>query len=196
MDSTLLNDFLGDGGAVIWVLLPAFVANATATLPRGAGPALDFGRLWPGDGRRVFGPSKTWSGFLVGGAIGAIVGVFEAWLILLAPPNWAVVPVLAPSALAALPLAVLIAYGAMTGDAIGSFIKRRMDRPSGARTLFLDQFPFVLVPIALGFAFSPVLFRAVFGNWEAVLWLVILTLGLHALFNWIGYHAGLKKVPW
>ncbi|MFZ0699535.1 MAG: CDP-2,3-bis-(O-geranylgeranyl)-sn-glycerol synthase [Thermoplasmata archaeon] len=196
MDSNFLNDFLGAGGAVVWVLLPAFVANATATLPRGAGPPMDFGRVWPRDGRRLFGPSKTWSGFLVGGAVGSAVGVLEAWLILLAPPNWAVVPVLAPSVLAAIPLAVMIAYGAMTGDAIGSFIKRRMDRPSGARTLFLDQFPFVLVPIGLGFAFNTGLFWAVFGNWEAVIWLVILTLGLHALFNWIGYHAGLKKVPW
>lgn len=196
MDSNFINDFLGAGGAVVWVLLPAFVANATATLPRGAGPPMDLGRAWPGDGRRVFGTSKTWSGFLVGGAIGTAVGVLEAWLILLAPPNYAVVPVLAPSVAAAIPFALLVAYGAMTGDAIGSFIKRRFGRPSGERTLFLDQFPFVLVPIALGFVFYTPLFVAVFVNWEAVIWLVILTLGLHALFNWIGFHAGLKKVPW
>lgn len=196
MDPNVLNNFLGDGGAVVWVLLPAFVANATATLPRGAGPPMDFGRIWARDGRRVLGPSKTWSGFLVGGAIGAAVGVFEAWLILLAPPNWALVPVLAPNVLAAIPFALLIAYGAMTGDAIGSFVKRRLGRPSGERTPLLDQFPFVLVPIALGFTLYTPLFAGVFVNWEAVIWLVMLTLGLHALFNWIGYHAGVKKVPW
>lgn len=196
MASNFLTDFIGVGGAVVWVLLPAFVANATATMPHGVGPPMDFGRTWARDGRRILGPSKTWSGFLYGGAFGAAVGLLEAWLILLAPPSYSVVPVLAPSVLAALPLAVIVGFGAMTGDAIGSFIKRRLGRASGARTLFLDQFPFVLVPIALGFAFYTSLFVSVFGNWEAVIWLAILTLGLHALFNWIGYHAGLKEVPW
>jgi hypothetical protein len=36
----------------------------------------------------------------------------------------------------------------------------------------------------------------VFWSWEAVLWLLVYTLGLHAAFNWVGYKVGLKKVPW
>ena len=157
---------------------------------------MDFGRTWPRDGRRLLGTSKTWSGFLVGGALGMLIGLLEAQLILLAPPSLAVVPVLAPTLAAAVPVAVLVAYGAMTGDAIGSFVKRRLGRPSGARTWFLDQFPFVLVPILLGFALYPGVFVPTFVNWEAVIWVVLLTLLLHIGFNWVGYKAGLKKVPW
>lgn len=157
---------------------------------------MDLGRLWPGDGRRVFGPSKTWSGFFVAG-FGAIpFGLLEAGLILAAPPNLAIVPVLAPTVLLAVPLAALLSFGAMVGDAFGSFLKRRLDRASGSRAILLDQLPFVLVPIALGFLFYPALFSEVFLSWEAVLWLLVFTLGLHVSFNWIGYKAGLKKVPW
>jgi len=182
--------------AVLWLLLPAYVANAIATIPRGRGPPIDLGRNWPWDGRRILGPSKTWSGFLFAGFVAIPVGLLEAGLILAAPPNLQLVPVLAPSVAAAVPLAALLTFGAMSGDALGSFVKRRLGRASGTRTLLLDQLPFVLVPIAVGIGVYPALFVGVLGSWEAVLWLLVYTLGLHAAFNWVGYKAGLKKVPW
>lgn len=194
--SPVLNPFLSAGLAVLWLLLPTYIANSFATLPRGRGPPMDFGRTWSRDGHRILGPSKTWAGFLFAGFAAIPFGLLEAWLILLAPPSLRLVPVLAPTVLDALPLAALLTFGAMTGDALGSFVKRRLDRPSGTRTLLLDQLPFVLVPIALGFVFYPMLFWQVFGNGYAIVWLLIFTLVLHAVFNWIGYKAGLKKVPW
>ena len=182
--------------AVLWLMLPAYIANAFATLPRGRGPPMDFGRLWPKDGRRILGPSKTWSGFLFAGFGAMPFCLLEAWLILQAPPNLRLVPVLASSVVGAIPLAAILTFGAMAGDAIGSFFKRRLGRESGTRTLLMDQLPFILVPIALGFLCYPALFLGVFGHWEAVLWLIVFTLGLHVVFNWIGFKAGLKKVPW
>ncbi len=192
----MLEQFFASALAVLWLLLPAYIANAFATLPKGRGPALDFGRAWRRDGRRIFGPSKTWSGFLFAGFGGMPFCLLEAGLILAAPPNLQLVPVLAASVGAAVPLAAILTFGAMTGDALGSFLKRRLGRESGSRTLLIDQLPFVLVPIGLGFAFYPSLFSEVFFHWEAVLWLLVFTLGLHASFNWIGYKAGLKRVPW
>lgn len=192
----MLNPLESSGLAVLWLLLPAYVANAIATIPRGRGPPMDFGRVWKWDGRRVFGPSKTWSGFLFAGFVAIPVGLLEAGLILMAPPDLQIVPQLAPSVLAAIPVVAILTFGAMTGDAVGSFAKRRLGRESGSRTIFLDQLPFVLVPIALGVAFYPSLFLGVFDGWEAVLWLLVYTLGLHALFNWVGFKTGLKKVPW
>ncbi len=182
--------------AVLWVLLPAYLASAFATLPRGRGPPMDFGRTWRRDGRRVFGPSKTWSGFLVGSSLAVPFGVLEAWLILIAPPNLELVPRWAPTVLEAVPIVALVTFGAMTGDALGSFVKRRFGRESGARTILLDQLPFVLLPIGVGALVDPALFVGVFASWEALLWLLVITLGLHSAFNLIGFHAGLKKVPW
>ena len=187
---------MGSAIAVLWVLLPAYLASAFATLPRGRGPPMDLGRNWPWDGRRILGPSKTWSGFLVGATLAVPFGLLEAALILAAPPNLALVPRWAPSVVAAIPVVALVSYGAMTGDALGSFVKRRLGRPSGARALVLDQLPFVAVPLLLGAALDPGLFVTVFASWEALLWLLVFTFGLHAVFNWIGFHAGLKKVPW
>ncbi len=192
----MLNAFESSALAVLWVLLPAYVANAIATVPRGRGPAMDFGRVWPRDGRRVLGSSKTWSGFLFGGFVAMPVGLLEAWLILLAPPSLAIVPRLAPSVDAAVPVIALLTFGAMAGDALGSFIKRRLGRESGSRTFLLDQLPFVAVPVLAGFAIYPGLFVPVFFSLEGLFWLLVYTLGLHALFNWVGYKAGLKKVPW
>ncbi|MGA8303220.1 MAG: CDP-archaeol synthase [Thermoplasmata archaeon] len=192
----MLNPLESAAVGVLWLVLPAYVANAIATIPRGRGPFMDFGQIWRGDGRRILGPSKTWSGFLFGGFVAMPVGLLEAWLILMAPPNLQIVPQLGPTVLAAVPVVALLTFGAMTGDAVGSFVKRRLGRQSGARTLLLDQLPFVLVPIALGLALYPTLFLGVFASWEAVLWLLVYTLGLHAAFNWVGYKAGLKKVPW
>jgi CDP-2,3-bis-(O-geranylgeranyl)-sn-glycerol synthase len=157
---------------------------------------MDLGRNWPADGRRILGPSKTWSGFLFGATLALPFGLLEAWLILLAPPNLALVPRWAPSVEAALPVVALVTYGAMAGDALGSFVKRRLGQASGTRAVLLDQLPFVLVPIALGLLVDRGLFLGTFGSWEALLWLLVFTLGLHTAFNHLGFHAGLKKVPW
>jgi CDP-2,3-bis-(O-geranylgeranyl)-sn-glycerol synthase len=192
----VLDPLLAAAVAVLWVLLPTYVANALATVPRGRGPPMDLGRTWPRDGRRVFGPSKTWSGFFAGALLAMPVGLLEAWLILIAPPNLALVPRFGPTVVGAIPVVALLTFGAMTGDAIGSFVKRRLGRESGARTFLLDQLPFVLVPVGLGLAIFPGLFVPTFDHWEAVLWLLVYTLGLHAAFNWVGFWAGLKKVPW
>lgn len=182
---------------VLWVLLPALVANATATLPRGRGPKMDLGRSWSRDGRRILGDSKTWSGFWFGALVISVpVGLLEAWLILIAPPDLAIVPQFGPSVLGSIPVVLLLTVGAMSGDAVGSFVKRRLGRPSGARTLLLDQLPFVLLPIGVGLVGFPSVFVPTFVSVEGVLWLLVYTLGLHALFNYIGYWAGLKKVPW
>ncbi len=181
---------------VLWVLTPAMISNAGATLPGGWGPPMDFGRLWPGDGKRIFGPSKTWSGFLFGIVFGLPFGLLEAWLILLAPPNLAIVPQYGPTVLASVPVVFLICAGAMVGDAFGSFVKRRLGRPSGSRSPLLDPLPFVVLPIGLGLAFYPLIFFVTFFSLEALLWVLVFTIGLHILFNWVGYRLGTKTVPW
>ena len=180
---------------VLWVLTPVYAANALATLPRGRGPSMDFGRNWF-DGRRILGSSKTWSGFLFGTFVAVPIVLLQAWLILIAPPNLQLVPHYGSTVVAALPVAFLLTGGALTGDAVGSFIKRRLGYGSGARVLGLDQLPFVLLPIGLGLVFYRSIFVTTFFSLEALLWVLLLTLGLHILFNWIGFKIGTKKVPW
>lgn len=161
---------------------------------------MDGGRLWK-DGRRLLGSSKTWLGFFVGSLIGVAVGAVQAWLIMIAPPPWQLVPSFGatwPQAL--LPL-FLLGFGALTGDAIGSFFKRRSGRESSAPFPLLDQLPFLLVPMLLLGAFTPSLFVAAFWpgivpGFLTVAWVLLLTLFLHTSFNWVGYFIGAKRVPW
>ncbi len=192
----MLNPVVDSAASVLWLILPCYLASAFATIPRGRGPPMDFGRTWSRDGRRVLGPSKTWSGFLFGSVAAVPFGLLEAWLILEAPPDLQLVPRFGPTVLAAVPVVVLLAFGAMSGDAVGSFLKRRLGRPSGTRSLLLDQLPFVLVPIAAGVALFPGIFLGVFRPWSAIPWLLFFTLALHWGFNQVGFRAGLKKVPW
>jgi CDP-2,3-bis-(O-geranylgeranyl)-sn-glycerol synthase len=192
----VVNPHLEVAIEVLWVLIPMYIASATATIPRGRGPPMDLGRVWTRDGRRILGPSKTWSGFLFGSLFALPFALLEAWLILLAPPSLQLVPSYGPTVLAAVPVAVVLTFGAMTGDALGSFVKRRLGRSSGARTLLIDQLPFVLLPIGLGLVLFPATFVPVFWSVEALAWLLVYTLALHAAFNWVGYWVGLKKVPW
>ncbi len=192
----MLPPIVGAAVDVLWVLLPAYLASAFATLPKGRGPPMDLGRTWRRDGRRLLGASKTWSGFFCGSLLAIPFGLLEAWLILIAPPDLALVPRFADTVVGAIPVVALITFGAMSGDALGSFVKRRAGHESGARAHLLDQLPFVLVPIGLGLVLFPTVFWSTFGSWMAVLWLLVFTLGLHVAFNWVGFHVGLKKVPW
>lgn len=182
--------------AVLWVLLPAYLANASATFPKGRGPAMDFGRTLASDGRRVLGNSKTWSGFIVGSLFPIWVGLLQNWLVSIAPANLRVVPAYAATLLGAVPVILLLTAGALVGDAIGSFIKRRRGIEAGGRMFPLDQLLFVAVPVGLGLAIYPSVFVPTFLSWWGALWTIVFTLGLHVAFNYIGYWWGLKKVPW
>ncbi len=83
-------------------------------------------KFW--DGWPVFGPSKTLRG-LVAAVLAAAVA--------------------AP--LVGLPLAIGVAAGAgaMTGDLISSFVKRRLGRAPSSRATGLDQIPESLIPLFL-----------------------------------------------
>jgi CDP-2,3-bis-(O-geranylgeranyl)-sn-glycerol synthase len=84
-----------------------------------------------------------------------------------------------------------MALGTMTGDALGSFIKRRARVASG-RPFVLDSILFLVtalvfvMPLASGSLFEP----------ANLLFFAILTLILHPLTNFLANRAGLKKVPW
>jgi hypothetical protein len=86
---------------------------------------LDAGLKLP-DGRPVFGPSKTWRGLVVA-VLAAAAG---APLLGLAPK-----------------LGAFVALGAMAGDLLSSFVKRRLALRPSSRAVGLDQVPESLIPL-------------------------------------------------
>jgi len=107
-----------------WAMLPAYVPNNAAVLAGGGRP-IDGGRTW-GD-KRVLGDGKTWRGT----AMGILAGLALAAVLTLVKP--AASDALGFAVPEFTPLAALgLAGGAMLGDILASFLKRRSGRQRGA----------------------------------------------------------------
>lgn len=177
-----------------WYILPAYVANGFAVLAklcRSSRP-IDGGHRFV-DGRPIFGEGKTWHGFFIGFISGSFAGclqVLTAPLLLSFIQRYLPVPPeLQPVILVSFPLVLLVSLGALLGDLLGSFIKRRLNIPRGHPAPILDQLDFLVMSLLLGMLIYPL--PPVY-----VVFLLIVTPVIHLLANAISYLLHLKQVPW
>ena len=170
-----------------WAMLPAYVPNNAAVLA-GGGQPIAGGRTW--GKKRVLGDGKTWRGTAAGILAGmGLAGVLN----LLADDVSAVLGFDVPTFV--LPAAIGLAAGAMLGDILASFLKRRTGRQRGAMFPGLDQLDFVVVSLPLTALLAPEWFFEVF-TWGVIAVVVVLTPILHVTTNMIAYQLGLKNEPW
>jgi CDP-2,3-bis-(O-geranylgeranyl)-sn-glycerol synthase len=168
-------DFL----ALLIFIIPCYVANAAPVL-LGGGQPLDFGASFS-DGRRILGDAKTVRGFVGGVAAGTVAaGILALYFPL---------PVFI-SAWGQFLSGFLLSLGALLGDALGSFVKRRAGIGPG-KPFFLDQVGFVVVGLALAYPVAYMLYSP-----EGVLFLLVLSWLLHIVTNAAANRFGLKPVPW
>lgn len=186
----------------LWLMLPAYLANMLPVFV-GGGPPIDMGRHWR-DGKRLLGDGKTWRALLLAPLVAAcltlllqLVAQRTAW------GGWGFVD-WGPWGGAFL-LAYAMGFGALTGDAVESFFKRRTGRERGDRWIPFDQLDFVVGGLLFAFlggwllelaGVLPTGHIAGLFTWPRVLAIVILTPALHLLVNFIGYKIGAKDVPW
>jgi CDP-2,3-bis-(O-geranylgeranyl)-sn-glycerol synthase len=171
----------------IWAMLPAYVPNNAAVL-LGGGRPIDGGRTL--DGARVLGDGKTWRGAVAGTLAGvALALVLNAIASATGTATGLALPTFPPAAVLALPL------GAICGDMLASFLKRRTGRSRGTAFPGLDQLDFLLGALALTALAATAWFTATFtpGVLATVL---VLTPLLHVTANIAAYRAGLKSEPW
>jgi CDP-2,3-bis-(O-geranylgeranyl)-sn-glycerol synthase len=189
-------------GMVMYFIFPAYTANSFAVLV-GGGMPMDGGRKLK-DGRRILGDGKTWRGFAGGVLLAAGVGCIMNWAGTMLPADW-VTPwsrgdwTYSIDWQAALPAVFLLCLGAMLGDALGSFIKRRTGIERGGKALLLDQLGFLVIALLLPAAVMPGWFAGHFiDNWRfaGLVFAFVVTPLIHRLINWVGYKMGAKKVPW
>jgi len=166
--------------SIILFLLPAYVSNSVPVIFGGGAP-LDFGKKWS-DGKYIFGKNKTIRGFISGVLGGTVVGISIAYLYPLGYFNSQFIQILA---------SFMLSFGTMFGDALGSFIKRRMKIEEG-NPFFMDSWFFILIAIILTIPLLNTNFYTV----ENILFILILTVLLHPLANKFANLFGLKKVPW
>jgi CDP-2,3-bis-(O-geranylgeranyl)-sn-glycerol synthase len=90
---------------------------------------------------------------------------------------------------------VALPAGAMLGDIVASFIKRRTGRQRGAAFPGLDQLDFVVFALLLAFLAAPNWFGEVF-TLQVLVVIVVATPLLHLGTNAIAYALGLKDEPY
>ncbi len=141
-----------------WIVIPIYVANASAVIV-GGGTPIDFGKTW-NDGRRILGDGKTWRGLLSGTFLGMTAGfglaVGATYLSgsdysFLGLTNFEGFPLM-------IPILFSLCFGALLGDVVESFFKRRIGKDRGQDWIPFDQLDFIVGALVLSFVISELLF--------------------------------------
>ncbi|WP_423793354.1 CDP-2,3-bis-(O-geranylgeranyl)-sn-glycerol synthase [Methanocaldococcus indicus] len=167
-----------------WYILPAYVANASACI-FGGGTPIDLKKCFI-DGRRVIGDGVTFKGSFFGILLGTLTGAIQGILI-----NFNIFGQLDFYAgiIDHIILAFLLSLGAIVGDAVGSFIKRRLNIERGKPAPLLDQLDFVIGALIFAYPFAPIPLSMVFI-------IIVMTLFIHFIGNVIAYLIGVKDCWW
>ncbi len=175
----------------IFLMIPAYLANGSA-LVFGGGTPMDFGHnAW--DGRRLIGDGVTWRGTIGGGLFGMIIGGLLGLL-----ANYGIgsyyfslissqVTIISGNIPQGLLIGLLLGFGALIGDAIGSFLKRRLNFERGKAVPLLDQLDFVVV--ALIFVST-----IIHLDLSMILIILFVSIFLHLGANMFAYLINLKDV--
>ncbi len=176
---------LGLVADALWLMLPAYVPNSSAVLFAGETP-IDFGKTFV-DGKRIFGPGKTWRGLIGGTLVGIVVGLLLQYVeesVHLGLPSFDPIYVV-----------VTLSLGAMLGDLTKSFFKRRLGLSRGRPLPLADQLDFVVGSWLLTYLAFPEWFTHNF-TLPVILVVLILSPLIHLAVNLIGYKLGKKQEPW
>jgi CDP-2,3-bis-(O-geranylgeranyl)-sn-glycerol synthase len=171
--------------SAFWIMLPAYVPNPVAAAC-GGGTPIDSGRNWT-DGKRIFGDGKTYRGFFSGVLAGILIGILMIWI--REVMGWDILPE------QTLLSVFLLSVGALLGDLVKSFFKRRLGKERGAKWPVADQYDFVAGAFILVFIFDHAWFMETI-TIPVLIVILIVTPLLHRAVNIIGYIAGVKEVPW
>lgn len=173
--------------AVLYFLLPAYISNSGGLI-FGGGTPLDMGKT-DKNGVRWIGDGVTWRGLIGGTILGTIVGAVQGYFgpeILNLYGDVITTPIAVGLSNGIL-IGFLLAFGALIGDAAGSFLKRRLGIGRGKPAPILDQIDFLVV--ALLFVSPVVTFDLGF-----IIIAIILTIIIHLIANTGAYVLGIKDV--
>ncbi len=160
----------------VWFFLPAYIANASpiliAKIP-GLQPyncPIDADKTWRG--KPVLGPHKTLWGTVGGVFFGTVTGVVMDYV--------GGYPVA---------LAYALSLGAILGDLVKSFFKRRLGKESGASWPVFDQVDYVVGAATIAWVFN-------YGELSLFVAGLLLAPVLNLAANTAAYVLGVKDVWW
>jgi CDP-2,3-bis-(O-geranylgeranyl)-sn-glycerol synthase len=164
-----------------WIVIPIYVANASAVIV-GGGTPVDFGKKWK-DGSRILGDGKTWRGLFAGTFLGMTAGfgltVAATYLSsssysYIGLTNFEGFPFM-------IPILFSLCFGALLGDVIESFFKRRVGKDRGQDWIPFDQLDFIIGALVFSFLISELLYivHLTDGSWffaSLSLWHILILL--------------------
>jgi len=167
---------------LLWLILPAYVANGTPVIAAKIITVLnlkrhpiDFNKHFF-DRKRIFGDNKSWEGFLTGLVLGIITGFIQYYII---------------EDDIYIYRGIVLSFGALIGDLIGAFIKRRLGIKPGKPLPVLDQILFIVIAITFTQALNYLIISLI-----EFIYVIIISFILHITTNFIAYLLKLKDVPW
>lgn len=150
----------------LWFILPAYFANSSPVIIAkltGAKYPIDAGKKFF-DKLPIFGAGKTWPGLIGGILIGTFIGFLQSNL----------------------QLGLLLGIGALTGDLVKSFFKRRFGLERGKSLPVIDQLDFLIGALLFASFITKI-------ELSTVVILLIITPIIHLSANGIAHFLKLKK---
>lgn len=172
---------------ILYFLLPTYLSNSGGLI-FGGGRPIDGGKT-DSKGNRWIGDGVTWRGLIGGTLLGTLVGAIQGYF------GLDIISAFGPYIVTPIPMGVingviigfLLAFGALVGDAIGSFLKRRIGIGRGKPAPILDQLDFLVVALL----FVSLVVKLDLGF---VIIAMVLTVIIHLIANTGAYLLGIKDV--
>ena len=169
-----------------YLMMPAYFANMAPVIVKKISflsYPVDFNKKL--GNKPIFGKNKTFRGFFFGILIAVIISYIQFLLYKMVSfsnisffdySNWIV-------------FGLLMGFGALTGDLIKSFFKRRIGIKPGGKFIPFDQTDFVVGAL--------VFIIPVFGfNWKIFLTSLVLSFILHIIVNHISFYLKIRNEKW
>ena len=166
-----------------WFMLPAGFANMAPVLFKWLpflGTPIDLNRKYRG--KPIFGSHKTYRGFLVGVVFATLIVWFQMHFY----EYTATISIIDYKRVNIVLLGFLFGFGALFGDLIKSFFKRRLNIISGISWPPFDQIDWIIGSLCLVSFYITI-------PWKILLTIFILFGLLHPIVNLIGYYMKIKK---
>ena len=175
----------------LYFFLPAYFTNMTPPLAKKLGildclgKPVDFGKRLRE--KCIFGPHKTWRGIVAGLTVGLLIVYLQSWLYQF--PSVQNICFFNYHEINLLFFGFLLCGGALFGDLISAFFKRRLGLKPGTKFVPFDQINYVI---------GSAIFLTLFLKIDILVWptLLALTFFLHIIINRLGYNLNLHRAKW
>jgi CDP-2,3-bis-(O-geranylgeranyl)-sn-glycerol synthase len=170
---------------IFYFMMPAYFANMAPVICKKMfnflAKPIDFGKIL--NGQPIFGKNKTWRGLIVAVIFGITIAYVQyllrntfSTITLIDYSNW-------------FWIGFLLGFGAILGDLVKSFFKRRVGVQSGKSWVPFDQIDYTLGAIL----FVSIIY---FPGWNILITALALNFILHIVVNHIAFWLHIRKERW